>query len=68
MLTRDALRFEGPAGFTLPLTELRAATIEERRRLWLLTADRILELDLPFDSIVKWGWVIERWRRRAQAG
>ena len=68
VLTRDALRFEGPAGFTLPLTELRAATIEERRRLWLLTADRILELDLPFDSIVKWGWVIERWRRRAQAG
>ena len=67
VLTRDTLRFEGPGGFTLPLTELRAATIEERRRLWLLTADRILEADLPFDSIVKWGWVIEHWRKAAQA-
>lgn len=67
VLTRDTLRFDGPGGFTLPLTELRAATIEERRRLWLLTSDRILEPDLPLDSIVKWGWVIERWRKAAQA-
>jgi 1-acyl-sn-glycerol-3-phosphate acyltransferase len=66
ILTRDTLRFDGPGGFTLPLTELRAATIEERRRLWLLTSDRILEPDLPFDSIVKWGWIIERWRKAAQ--
>ncbi|MEC8422766.1 MAG: hypothetical protein VX000_03250, partial [Myxococcota bacterium] len=65
ILTRSHLRFEGPGGFSMPLTELRAATIEERRRLWLLTADRILEPDLPFDSIVKWGWVIEHWRKAA---
>jgi hypothetical protein len=66
VLTTRSIRFEGPGGFDLPLTELRAATIEERRRLWLLTADRILEPDLPLDSIVKWGWTIEHWRKAAQ--
>ena len=69
VLTREGVRFQAdaccPPILDLPFSELRAVTIEESRRLWLMTADRIYEPDLPQDSIVKWGWIAERWRRAA---
>lgn len=66
-LSRSGLRFHDGQHtlLDLPFSQIRAVTIEESRRLWLMTADRIYEPDLPLDSIVKWGWIAERWRRAA---
>lgn len=64
VLRDDALIFDGPTPLTLTRAALRAVSLEERRRLWLMTADRILEPDLPGDSMVKWGWALQAWKAR----
>ena len=67
-LTPDSLVWHGEQeDIIIPRSELRAATIEERRRLWLLTSERILEPDLPEDSIVKWGWIVDQWRKAEES-
>ena len=68
VLNPDSLVWHGEQeDIIIPRNELRAATIEERRRLWLLTSERILEPDLPEDSIVKWGWIVDRWRKAEES-
>ena len=56
VLTRDDLRM---GDLHIPLRDVRSVSIEERRRLWVMTSDHIYEPELPQDSIIKWGWILK---------
>lgn len=64
-LTPERIWLDGTSGWTLPLSELAAANVENRRRLWLRTRDgRLFEPILPRESVRKWEQFIEHWRLR----
>ena len=52
-----------PASWRLPFTELRATSVEMRRRLQFQGKERIFEVVLPTESAVKWEWMVPRWQR-----
>lgn len=64
-LTPERLELDGDAAWSVPLAALVSVSAEQRRRLWLRTADRLYEPVLPRESVCKWEWVAEWWRRRA---
>ena len=52
-----------PPSWRLPFTELRATSVEMRRRLQFQGKERIFEVVLPTESAVKWEWMVPRWQR-----
>lgn len=64
-LTREGLELHGTP-WRLGFTELRATSVELRRRLQLQTRDVIYEVVLPQESVVKWEWLVPLWQARAR--
>ncbi|MCK6523912.1 1-acyl-sn-glycerol-3-phosphate acyltransferase [Myxococcota bacterium] len=54
---------KAPASWRLPFSELRATSVELRRRLQFQGKERIFEVVLPTESAVKWEWMVPRWQR-----
>jgi 1-acyl-sn-glycerol-3-phosphate acyltransferase len=53
----------------LPLEQLTAVAVDMRRRLQFRSKDsRSYEAVLPTESVVKWYWIVDAWRKRASGG
>jgi 1-acyl-sn-glycerol-3-phosphate acyltransferase len=52
----------------LPLAEMRAVAVDMRRRLQFRDSDaRGIEAVMPRESVMKWYWIADHWRKRAGA-
>lgn len=69
-LSPEALVFSAGAQavWTLPLSEMRAVAVDMQRRLQFRDKDgKPFEAVLPQESVLKWYWVADHWRKRAGA-
>jgi 1-acyl-sn-glycerol-3-phosphate acyltransferase len=58
----------GQVHWRLPLAQMRAVAVDMRRRLQFRDADaRGIEALMPRESVMKWYWIAEHWRKRAGA-
>jgi 1-acyl-sn-glycerol-3-phosphate acyltransferase len=57
---------DSAAQWIVPMSELRAVSVEMRRRLQFRTPDGLFEAVMPQESVVKWEWFTEHWRLAAQ--
>ena len=55
----------GDAVWQTPLSEVKVATIDMRRRLQFRTKDQAIELSMPEESVVKWVHFVNHWRGSA---
>jgi len=73
LLTQEALtlvdeRDASSVRWRLPLGEMRAVAVDMRRRLQFRDAEaRGIEAVLPRESVMKWYWITDHWRRLAGA-
>ena len=58
---------EATTPFCLPLGQVAAISVDLRRRLLVRGPDRLYEAVLPQESALKWEWIGQHWRARAQA-
>ncbi len=64
-LTEDALAVvdgDGAVRWSAPLSELRAATVDMRRRLQFQTRSGAVEAVMPTESVIKWVHWVNHWR------
>jgi hypothetical protein len=69
-LSPEALVFSAGAQavWTLPLSEMRAVAVDMQRRLQFRDKDgKPFEAVLPRESVLKWYWIADHWRKRAGA-
>lgn len=67
-LTEESMMMVDPAGdavWQTPLSEVKVATIDMRRRLQFRTKDQAIELSMPEESVVKWVHFVNHWRGSA---
>lgn len=62
VLTRERLALEG-SDWSVPLDKIRAVSVEMRDRLQVRTAEALYELDFDEDSVLKWSFFLDLWRR-----
>lgn len=66
-LTPEALELQGDTPWRLPLSELRAVSVDVGRHLYFLGPTQTFEAVMPQESVVKWEWMTEHWRQKAKA-
>jgi len=60
-LTPEALSLDN-GRWTLPLSELVAVSVEFRRRLQFVSQERVFEVSMPRESVLKWEWIVRHWK------
>ncbi|MFT5685046.1 MAG: 1-acyl-sn-glycerol-3-phosphate acyltransferase [Myxococcota bacterium] len=64
-LTDEAMSMLGPDGvasWSVPLPDVKVATVDMRRRLQFRTSEQAIELSMPEESVVKWVHFVNHWR------
>ena len=67
-LTAEAMSMVDAAGseaWSVPLSEVKVATVDMRRRLQFRTKKQAIELSMPEESVVKWVHFVNHWRQQA---
>jgi hypothetical protein len=61
------LRRSGAVVWSIPLVEMQAVSVDIGRSLFIRGEERVVEAIIPRESLVKWEWITEHWRRQAQS-
>ena len=67
-LTENTLAMHDAAdalAWSTPLSEVKVATVDMRRRLQFRTKEQAIELSMPEESVVKWVHFVNHWKQKS---